>query len=80
MQYLDIFFSKGKTCGTLAVGLYEEVTNGLGKYIWGGITGNGGHDIFKGWTYLDVHSLSHKRYLVWKIHEGVQVKDGSDKE
>ena len=79
MHYLEIFFDKWKTRGTLAVGLNEEGTNGLGKYIWGGITGNGRYNLLKERKDIDGHIIYHKRSLVWKIHEGVQVKYGSDK-
>ena len=60
--------------------LDEEVTNFLGKFIRGGITGNGGHNILNGWKDIDGHILPHKRSFVWKIHEGVKNKDDSDKE
>ena len=80
MHYLDIFSKKAKTCGTPTGVLDEEVTDGLGESVWGSITGNDRHNIFKEWGDLAGHSLSHKGPLVWKIHEGVQVKDGSDKE
>ena len=79
MYHLDIFCEKRKTCRTPAVGLDEEGDNGLGKFIRGGITGNERHNIFKGWKYIDGHSVSHKSPLVCKIREGVQVEDGSDK-
>ena len=48
--------------------------------IRGRITGNGIHNLFKGWEDIDGHILSHKGPLVWKIYEGFQVKEGSDKE
>ena len=62
------------------MGLDEEGNNGLGEYTWGRITGNGRHDLYEVWEDIDGHSLSHKGTLAWKIHEGVQVKNGSDKE
>ena len=76
MHHLEIFFDKGKTRGTPAVGLDEEGTNGLGKSIRGRITGNGRHDIFNRWEYLEGHSLSHKGPLVWTIHEGSKLRMG----
>ena len=57
----------------------EEGANGMGEFIRVGITGNGKYDLFKVWKYIASHSMSHNRYLVWEIHEGVQVKDGSYK-
>ena len=60
--------------------LDEEGVNGLVEFIWVGSTCNGQHNIFKGWKYLDSHIMSHKISLVCKIHEGVQVNYGSDKE
>ena len=64
MHYLKIFFEKRKKCGTPAVGLDEEGANVLGEFIWGRITGNGLHNMFKGWKDLDSHGMSHKRSLV----------------
>ena len=79
MNYHEIFFDKGKTRGTHAVGLDEEGANGLGKFIRVVIVGNGRHGLFKGWKDIDSHGMYHKRSLVWKIHEGVKFKYGSDK-
>ena len=79
MNYLEIFFEKGQTCGIPAVGLDEEGTDSLGESIKGRITGNGRNIIFKGWEDIDGHIMSHRGPLVCKINEGVQVKYGSDK-
>ena len=73
MHYLDIIFEKGKKRGAPAVVFYDKVISGLGEYIRGGITRNERHDLLKGWKDLDGHILSHKRTLVCKTHEGVQV-------
>ena len=70
MHYLDIFFEKRKTHGTPVVVFDETGANGLGKFIQGKISGNRQHIIFKGWKYLDIHGMSHKKYFVCKIHEG----------
>ena len=80
MHYLDILFEKSKTCGSPKVELDEEGAHGVGEFIQGRITRNGRHDLLQIWKDLDSHGMSHKRSLVWKIHEGVQGKYGRDKE
>ena len=64
MHYYGIFFEKCKTRRKPTVGIDEEGANGVSEFIWGGITGNGRHYLFKGWKDLDSHGMSHKRSLV----------------
>ena len=63
VHYFQIFFQKGNKHGTPSVGLDEEGTNALDEFIRVRITGNRGHDIFKGRKDLDGHSLFQRRSL-----------------
>ena len=58
IHYPEILFEKGNKRGIPAVGLDEEGANSVGKFIRGGITGDGEHNIIKRWKDLVSHSIS----------------------
>ena len=52
----------------------------MGKLIWGGNIGDGGHNFIVGRKEVYGNIMPYKRDMVWEVHEGFQVEYRCHKE